>query len=820
MLDVLRIDIRHSLRHLRRSPGFSLAAISTVALTIAANTTALSLVNATMLRSIAVFQPDRLVSIATTDTRTNRTAYIDRDTFDAFRKQQQSFSTLSMYSGGAAYRLEARGTAVDVGVEGVMPEYFDLVRARPTVGRFLTSSDSNPAQAQTPTTVITDRLWRRMFGAESRAVGETIKVEGKAVTIIGVTSPGFYGLQLDSGSDVFLPVWFARALAGDRSAAVRAPNVVGRLAPGVSLEEARAEVLARWPGLQSATLPPSERSAVKLQHVAVESLATGFSSLRRQWGPSFVALVGLTVVLLAIGCVNLMGLMSARASARRREIAICQALGASPARVCRQVVVDGLMLATFGLGAALPLAWWSSQVLTAMLTFARTIPLQRPMTPDGRVLALAISLAIVMGVLIGLLPAWRAANGRVSDSLREGRAIVSAVRRFGQLMLVIQVAFSVILLVGAGLFSGTVSSLHAKDTQFRTQDIVWTRLTRNPGDRGTVLGRPYFQGLIERLSAIPGVDSGALSYLFPANLGYRGPIPADTFELGGAASASQITGLTEFVSPGFFRTFDIPRLRGRDFTWDDDGQSPAVAIISAKLAEKLSPDGNAVGGRLRVTSGAKSTDLEIVGVVADAPMGRIRDPHPAVAFRPMMQDLSRAQFPMAHVRVSGDIKAVRDAYLRVVESQGRYFVRGLFTLTEWIDNALLQERLIAGVSTAAAALAVLLSCIGIYAALAYAVTSRVREIGVRMALGASRTLVVLMIVRDGLRVAIPGILIGIPCAVGAARLVRSQLYGVTPTDPRTILASAAVFIVTGIAAALIPALSASKIDAIQALRQD
>lgn len=822
MLDALWTDVRHSIRRLRHSPGFSLVVIATLAVAIGANTIVFSLLNATFLRSVSAADPDRLVAISTTDTRTTRAGYIHVDTFMAFRAQQRSFSTLSMYSGGLL-RIEARRIAVDVGAEGVMPAYFDLVGAALAAGRFVAEDEYDLAAGATPVVVITERLWRRMFGGESRAVGETMKVDGRQVTIVGVIAAGFSGLQLDSGADVFLPISLYRALSGDPKGPVRAPYVIGRLATDVTLKQGRAEVLARWPGIQAATLaslPPAAQNSVKSQRVDVESLATGFSGLRRQYGNSVVVLIGLAAILLAIGCVNLMDLMLARALARRQEIAVCVALGAGRARLFRQLLVDGVLLAVCGLAAALPLAWWSTEVLTAMLSFARTIPLQRPLTPDGRVLAVAALVAMMMGLLIGLIPAWRAVNGRMDDATRRGRAVARTLGRSGRLVLVTQVALSMVLLVGAGLFAGMLSSLHANDSQFRTRDIVWTRLARSPGERGATLGRPYFQGLLQQLSEIPGVDGATLTSYFPAYLGYRGTLPSDRFVANGAPEVAPVTGLTEFISPGFFSTFGIAHLRGRDFRWDDDERAPPVTIVSETLAGQLFPDGNVIGRRMRLTAGSASTDLEIVGIVADAPIGSIREPHLAVAFRPMMQDLTRAQFPLAHVRVTGDLKSVRDAYVRVVESQGHHFVRAVFTLDEWIDDALLQERLIAAVSTSAAALAVLLACIGIYGLLAYAVASRVREIGVRMSLGATRATVVQTIVRDGLTVVVPGVLIGIPCALAAATLVRSQLYGVTPTDPRTIIGSAVVFSVTGVLAALVPALRASKIDPIAALRQE
>lgn len=684
MLDALWIDIRHSLRGLRRSPGFSLVVIATVALAIAANTAIFSLLNAIVLRTVPVSDADRLVAISTSDTQTTQLGFIYADTFTAFRAQQRSFATLSMYNGGVYPRIDARGATVYAGLEGVTPEYFALVGARLAAGRFLTDVDNAPAGAGTPVVVITDRLWQRVFGRDSHAVGETLKIDGTPVTIVGVTAPGFYGLQADAGSDLFMPQSAYGAVAAGPKRPVRARNVIGRLAPGVTIEQARAEVLARWPAIQTATvpssLPPAEQSSIRSQRVAVDSVATGFSNLRRLYGTSLVVLVGFTAILLAIGCVNLASLLLARGLARHHQFAVRLALGAGRARLFQQSLLDGLLLALCGLAVALPLAWWSSQVLTAMLSLGRAVPLSRPMTPDVRVLAIATVVAIVTGLLVGIVPAWRAANGRVDAALRPGRSIAQTLGRSGRLLLAAQVALSMVLVVGAGLFAGTLSRLHANLDNVRTRPIVWTRLARNPGDRGTALDRPYFQELVRQLSEIRGVDAAVLSYIFPAALGNASGLPTDSFApVAGPEPSPVATGLTEFVSPGFFDMFGIARLRGRDFTWDDDGRAPTVAIVSESLARRLFPTGDVIGRRVRVSSGSVRTDVEIVGVVADAPIGGVREPNLAVVFRPMMQDLTRAQLPMTFVRVSGDLTAVRDAYVRVVESQGHHHVRALFT---------------------------------------------------------------------------------------------------------------------------------------------
>jgi putative ABC transport system permease protein len=792
-------------------------------LAIGANTTIFSLLHA-VLRPVSGSNPGRLVAISATDARTGQAGYFYEDPFTAFRAQQRSFSFLSMYSGGGILRVEARGTPRDVGIEGVTAEYFNLLGVRPEAGRLFNDADIHVSGDDTPVVIISDRLWQRSFGRDPRALDDTMTIEGKIVTIIGVTAPGFFGLQVDSGADLFLPITALRNLTGDVRRPVRSLNIIGQLAKGASLMQARTEALALWPGIQAAmalsSLSPAEQSALRSQRIAVESLATGFSPLRRQYGTSLVVLVSLTATLVAIGCVNLTGLLLARTIRRDHQIAIRLALGASRTRLFQQLLLEGLMLALCGLAASLPLAWWSSQALTGMLSAGRLIPLLRPMTPDWEVLAITTALTVFAGLLVSLLPAWRSVNGRVQGFLRPGRTIAASLGRSGRLLIVTQVALSLVLLVGAGLFTGTLSRLHRNDRSLPTSRIMWARLAKKPGDRNAMVGRTYLQELHRKMSEIRGVDAAALSFYFPAYLGQPSALPTSTVAPVSAANpSSDAPGLVEFISPGFFDLFGINRRDGRDFSWNDDGRAPPVAIVSESLSRKLFSHGEAIGRHVRVSTGSAQTDVEIVGVVADAPIGSIREPHQAVIFRPMLQDLSRAQIPLAHIRAS-DLNAVRDAYVRAVESQGYHFVRTVNTLDSWLDTVLLQERLIAGLSTSAAALAVLLTCIGIYSILAYAVTCRVREIGIRLALGATRVNVLQMFVREGLVLALPGVLIGIPLALAVARLVRSQLYGLTPDDPATIIGAVFAFTMTGLLATFVPALRASQINPIEALRHE
>lgn len=817
MWDALRLDVRHSFRSLRRAPTFSLTVIVTLTLAVSATAAVGSLLNAIVLRTLAVPNPERLVAVTAREPGASADdGYFYADTVNAFRAAQRSFTQLSMYSGGGLARVETRsGVFENALMEVVSPSYFDLVGARAAAGRFFDDSDD-------AVVVISEAYRRRIFG-NAIGVGETIKFNGVPATVIGIAADGFQGLQFDGTVDIVVPFALARSGFGDPSAPLRSGTLVGRLAPGVSIDAARAELLARWPSVQAATLPatPSEavRKALLRQRVNVASAASGFSGLRAQYGTTLWLLLALMGVLLAVACANLAGLTLARSLAQRHQVAIRLALGGSARRVFWQLLVDGLLLSAVAFAGAVPLAWGIIRVVTASLLFGRTSSKFLTLTPDARVIAATALLTVCIGLAVGVVSAWQSVAVRVDESMRRGRGTTGSLGRFGRGLLIAQVALSMMLLVGAGLFTATLAHLRANDTSLRSQHIVFTRAYREPGDRAT-LPLDYYQTLVTELAHMPGAEAAALSVYYPTYYAIPGSPPPDYhYTRADGVTPLDATVRTDYVSPGFFDLFKVPRLRGRDFSWDDGPGTPAVALVSASLARALSPAGDVLGQHILV-AGPERRDVEVIGVVADAPYQKLDDPRPLVVFRPILQEAARAQFPMAYVRASGDLATVRDGYTRVVKSLGHRSLRAFITSSEWVDHALVQERFTASLATFAAALTVLLACIGLYGLLAYSVTARVREIGVRLALGAERKAVVWMIVRDGLAIAVPGVLIGAPGAWAAARLVRARLYGIAPGDPRTLLIAAAIFLVTALAASLLPALRASRVAPVTALREE
>jgi putative ABC transport system permease protein len=525
--------------------------------------------------------------------------------------------------------------------------------------------------------------------AAARAVGQHLAISGIPVTVVGVVERGFTGLAFDSGADLFISFAALRTILTSPNPAVRSPFLVARLASGISLDAARAELAARWSAIQSASIgsvPAGVRPAVLSQRVQLDSLANGFSGLRRQYGNALVVLMGLAVVLLAVGVVNLSGVLLARGLSRSHQFAVQRALGATGSRLMQQSLRDGLFLAFAGLVFALPIAWSLTRQVTPML-MAHALPLQQTLAPTLNVFAVAAAMTLLTGLLIAALPAHRAMTVRTDDVLRGGRSTPRVLGWVSRGVIVTQVALAMILVSGAGLFVATLTNLYANDdSEARTKPILWTRLAQNSGTRDNPTDT-YLRALVDELSKVRGADGAALSFYYPAYLGFPGVMTNTTIAPAGAVdSSSSVMGMTEFVTPGFFELFGIARSRGRDFTWGDNANGRGLAIISESVAERLFPSRDPIGQELQTTTAGATTHVVIVGVVANAPIGRIDEPQVRVVFRPMAQNLAQAAVPLAHVRVNADVADTREGYVNAVTSLGRNYVRALFTIDDWVDG--------------------------------------------------------------------------------------------------------------------------------------
>jgi predicted permease len=820
MADALWQDMRYAWRSIRRSPGFAAVVVTTLALAIGANTALFSVFNGLVLKTLPVRDAQRLVVLTPTSQRVTGTQMIYKVTLDALRDSQRVFSQIALYSGGGALRVEANGIEIDGGIEGVDPAYFDMLGARPQLGRLLLREDAvEPSGA--PAIVISDRLWQRLFARDPHAVGQQIRVNATPLTIVGITEPSFRGLQSDVGADLFMTMATLRPIAGDVTRPLRARNVIAQLRPGVTLEDARAAVQAVWPSIRVAEipgLPPAERDTIASQQVTVQSIATGFSPLRDQYGDALIILIALTALLLAIGCANLGGLLLSRAVARDQQTAVRLALGASCSRLVQQLVVETVLLAAVGTIVAAPLTWWTSRALEHALTVGSFLPPVLSMTPDVRVFAVSASIALITGVLVAWLPAWHSV--RTYAALAQGARTTAATPRVSRLLLVGQIALSLVLLVAASLFARSMNHLRHGESRYEADQIVWARLWAKTSERRSSAPQSpaYWTDLVQRFASLPGVTSVAYANTFPVF--FRVGFGVERFELADASPGGTTEALFDAISPGFFHTLGIPLLRGRDIAWTDTGDSTPIAVVSEAFARALVPNGDAIGHRIRVVSRQTPQTFEIVGVAADAPYRRLDEPHQPALFRAFAQDTIAIQQPIMLVRVGRDVAPVVDAFWNTVPTSSRHFVRNVVRLNEYVDEVLLRERLITWLSSFFAGVAVLLSCMGIYALLAFSVARRTREIGIRIALGATPHAVLSAIAREGFWLGSVGVAIGVPCALASGRFVRSMLHGLAANDPLTITTASVAFLAAAVVAGVFPAYRASTIDPMAALRQE
>lgn len=815
-------DCRFAVRQTRREPAHSLAIVVVLALMVGVTTGILSLLNALVLRPLPVADPASLVVLTSTDDRRLQSPPIYYSTYIAVARLPV-FQSLVLYSGGGVLLTQARGVAGEGAIEAVTPGYFDTIGLAPQLGRFFTEQDSPGDGPSAPVVVITHRFWQRYYGGDPRAVGELLTVNAVPLTIVGITAPTYGGLSIERGADFLVPHGLlGRQLKTNQftGGPLRGLSLVGRLRPEMTLAQAGAALGAAWPQLRVDTAPAGLSSAevreLSTRLITIESLANGFSSLRTRYGDPLWLLAGGSILLLLVGCVNLSGLLLARAVANHDELLIRMTLGASRLCMARQLVAHGLVLSVAGSALAVPVAWAVAHWLLAALWDGGTTPVLS-VTPDARVFGVLAVSAAGIGIMVSALPSLAATRGGAAPR-RPARTVSASSGGWGRALLVVEVALSLVLLVGAGLFVRSLMSLREIDIGVRTDGVRWTRAFAQPGGYRAIDDATYYPALVERLSALPGVTAVALSYYFPAYWNFANLATEHAIARSASVEpADAVMGMMDFITPGFFALNGIPLHAGRDVAWTDVRESRQVAVINQALQRKLFPDGDAIGRHLRIGDDAARREVEVIGVVGDATVGGFRNPHQPVAFRPRAQE-PRFRAPIVLFRGEGDPASLDAAVTKAIFDMGHEYSRGIISMNEQVDIALKQDRLLAGLSSVFAGLAILLAFIGLFSMLAYAVARRTREIGIRMALGASRHRVVRGVVGESLVVTLVGIAVGLPVAIYAARFAAALLFGLDPSDPWTLGAAVLMFLVIGALAGVRPALTASKVDPGDALR--
>jgi putative ABC transport system permease protein len=826
-LQTLWQDIRYALRMLAKNPGFTAVAVATLALGIGANTAIFSLLNALALRDLSVPQPQQLVRFGAQSGDETFVA-LSLPLFEQISTSQKVFSSTFGWWGDNLSTVEIGGAPSRNSVLAVTGNFYSELGATPELGRLIGPEDDDlRAVSPTPIAVLSYGFWQRHYGGDPNLAGKTLKIEGAAFTIIGVTRPGFSGINADRLPEITIPFTAEPLLAGDsdvqkhlRRADAFLLEAAGRLKPDVRIDEAHAQLESIWPAIRDGLAPTdmaaTERTRFLGLRMKVESGEKGASLLRREFTKPLYVLLAISGLVLLVACVNLATLMLSRAAARGHEIAVRIALGASRMRLVRQTLTESVMLSVAGTLAGFILAYWGSVTLADfILGQFFNAPAQLNLTPDMRVLLSTAMVAILTGVLFGLAPAWRTTREDPNFALqRNAQKFSRSTGRLGKSLIVTQVALSMVLLAAAGLFIHTLKKLRTIEPGYKASGVLDASLYPKPGGYKKLDWVNYYQELTARVSRLPGVESAGIAKM---SLGWRAW--KEDVRVSQASNAGVKVNFS-LVMPGFFDTIGIYPERGRIFSWRDDEHVPRVAVVSESLAKKLFAGREAIGQRLEITSEPSWQKVEIVGIVSDASLYDIREHAPPTLYLPSTQYGEYMGWSQMMLRSKVTPAAMANEVRQAVDSLGHEYVAKTHMVVETIDRSLLRERVFAILSAFFGALALLLAGIGLYGLMAYNVARRTQEIGVRIALGAARNNVLAMILRETLGLTSIGVVLGLGCSLAASQIVANLLYGVSAQDPETLAAAAAVLIAIAAVAGWIPARRAMRVDPIVALRYE
>ena len=822
----LRQDLRFGARSLRKSPAFAVAAVLSLGLGVGANTAVFSVVNAVLLRSLPVRNPSELVQLAAGGTRDAPMFELSYPMFAAVRDHIHSFSGVFAFADLDQATIAVNGAGALARAQFVSGNYFAVLGVGASDGRTLTRDDDRAGSP--PVVVVSDGYARRRFGVGTNVVGKSISINGVVFTIVGVTSPEFNGVRVGSAPDVYAPFSSWEAVSGWKGSLANPGGfwleVIGRLGPGISVSSAHADVNAAvrssitevFPGRASNDY---ERLLRQFDVNVIPSAGGGTSIVRDQFGSPLRVLMAAVAILLVVTCANIAGLLTSRGVARGQEMTTRVALGASRARIVQQLMAESLLLATLGAALGVAFAVAGCALLRAMIDTSRAT-LSMNLVPDARVFAFTATVCVLAVVLFGILPAWRTSRAAMARSLAPSAGRYTSARSIsGRLLVVAQVALSLPLVAAAGLFSATLRNLRDVDTGFERDHLVSFVLNPRQAGFDTARTRQLYRDVTARLEALPGVTAVATSTKPPLGRGFHQLIAVD----GTVPNVDdQPSAGVAAVSSGYFRVTGSPIVRGRGFTDADDAAAQKVVVINEGAAKAWFPDRDAIGQRLGFGRPDRSRDREIVGIVRDGKYDSLRETAPINVYSPRRQnDTTRIALL---VRATGNPARMIPDIRRVVASVAPSVpIEDLNTMETIVDESLVRERLLTTVSSFFAMLAVLLSCVGLYGLMAFAVARRTREIGIRIAVGATRQMILRMVLRESAALLVFGVVVGVwltSVAVNAMRALASQLYGVQPTDPRMLVATSAGLFVAGVVASLVPALRASRVDPAVVLRTE
>jgi predicted permease len=843
--DTIR-DLRYAARMLSRSPIFSLVAICSLAIGIGGAASVFTVLNAVVLRNLPVPRPTQLVR-AEKVTVTRRQPRFSWPQFEDARRELQGKAELTAFisagamnvriDGGASARAPERAL-----VQLVSGEFFQVLRQQPQLGRVLSAND-NVTLGGHPFAVISDRYWARQFRRTPDVVGKTLIVNEVALTIVGVAAPGFFGPILSARNpDVWVPlmmqsaVRYASNASNDDESDPRRPwppqrgiewlNVIARI-PDANEVGAASTILTTLVrrDLRSRTTNPDEEAIRRIDAAYVELVpaARGVSFLREEASSPLLVLLGMVGVLLAIACGNVASLLIARGSARDREIAIRLSIGAGRGRVTRQLLVETLVLAFAGGALGLLVAAWARDLLLAMFVPGATI-IDLDTGFDWRVVGFAVAVTAVSGILAGIGPALRGTRVLLAESMKgEGRVVQGHGGRRGQLvgkaLVAAQISFSLLLLVLATLFARSMQSLMRVDVGYDRDQVLVGRLDVQSMGLAPAERQALYARVLDRLTTLPGVRAASLSLNGPlgtsqrtSSLGVEGYTPEPS---------ENLVTREEVITERYFETVGLHIVEGRGFRTEDRLPGARTTIINETMAKRFFANGSALGRRWNYGDPmTRKNAWTIIGVVRDAKYTQVRGPLPNMVYHLAAANPDDVLANLELRTVVPHEQIVSTVRKTLAETESSLPVYDVMPLAERMNRGLANDRLVANLTAIFAGIALLLACLGLYGTISYGVARRIRELGVRMALGAARNRVLWLVIREAMILIVAGATLGVPLAFAAGRGVGSLLFGVGPLDVIAYATAAGLLMLVGGVAAFIPAHRASRIDPMAALRAE
>jgi predicted permease len=866
-METLLQDVRFALRTFLRNPGFAFIAILTLALGIGANTAIFTIVDSVLLRTLPVAHPRQLVLLTNPDYHgmsngsesgeRNLLAYSE---FEYLRDHNEVFSgifaadsslaelpvtitnSFDPTSAGGTANPRAPTVRDSARVHLVSGEYFHTLGVQPVLGRPF-GLEVDRVRDASPVAVISHGFWSRRFNLDPLVLSRKIEINKTSFEIIGVAPAGFFGESVGESPDIWIPMTMQPAVYPGSDLLTAFPDknidqhiwlqVIARLKPSVTLAQANAEinvVFQRYVASSAAAakLSPDEMREYSDQQIKLQQGARGTSTVHGEFAEPLKLLMALVALVLLIACANLANLLLARGAARQREFAVRLSIGAARSRLIRQLLTESFLLAFFGAVAGLFVAQWADALLLRMVSGTGPETIQLSLRPDARILAFTFGMAAFTALLFGLIPALRATRIDLSPVLKSGvsGATTEAFhRRFpaAKILVVAQVAVSLVLLVAAGLFVHSLQRLSQVKLGFNSTRLILFRVSPLPAGYKDAAIPLLYQNLLDKFKAVPGVSGASLS----VDGLFSGTESGDPIAVEGYVPkpGEEMDSRMDHVGPDYFSVVGMPLLRGRGILAQDSAppgaKAPRVAVINETFAKHFFPNTNPVGKRVRDTYPGSTEDAEVVGVVADAKYRNLREETPPRLYAPILNPLWPSTATYYEIRIAGDTASVSSALRAVVHDTNPAIPEiEIHTLPDLVVKSLHTDYFIARLASAFGVLAIVLAGVGLYGIMAFTVACRTRDIGIRMTLGASRSTILRQVLRETLTLMLIGIAVGVPIALAGTRLIRSMLFGLGAADPIALAAACTILAAIAAAASYIPARRASQVDPMVALRYE